>query len=297
VNLPAGTQVRPKSEWESRKADWAHLLVRLGQLTSCAVWLYCLSVLAVVGSLQARTINIRNNCPYNVWIQTLNTQGAVLPDGIVNLGQGASHVYYIPDGIWGGRLWPKTGCDGSGNNCETGQSMAPCGPTGCDPPAETKMEFFFPDFNVGGDTWYDISLVDGYSLPTRISPTSGVGGACVQTDCNIQLNSCPTNENNVGDLRVIKNGRTVECLSPCKKWNYPPPFGLGRPETEWPGTDYCCPTPPIYPEQCRAGAVVSTQYVGLVHSQCPSAYSYAYDDEAGLHNCPIGTSFDIVMCQ
>ena len=40
---------------------------------------------------------------------------------------------------------------------------------------------------------------------------------------------CPKNENEVGDLRVTKNGKTVACLSPCKKWNYPPPYGLGKP--------------------------------------------------------------------
>jgi hypothetical protein len=27
---------RGRDPWESRKANWAHLLVRLGQLTSCA---------------------------------------------------------------------------------------------------------------------------------------------------------------------------------------------------------------------------------------------------------------------
>jgi hypothetical protein len=27
-----------------------------------------------------------------------------------------------------------------------------------------------------------------------------------------------------------------------------------------------------------------------VHANCPSAYSYAYDDAAGLHNCP-GTQY------
>lgn len=48
-----------------------------------------------------------------------------------------------------GRFWPKQGCDGSGQNCQVGQSIAPCGRTGCDPPAETKVEFFFPAMNQG----------------------------------------------------------------------------------------------------------------------------------------------------
>lgn len=57
------------------------------------------------------------------------------------------------------------------------------------------------------------------------------------------------------------------------------------------------PTPPIWPEECRAGPVVNTQYVQLVHRDCPTAYAYSYDDEAGLHNCPNGVSFKVTFCQ
>lgn len=99
--------------------------------------------------------------------------------------------------------------------------MPPCLPTGCDPPAETKVEFFFPRLNDGSDVWYDISLVDGYSLAAEIIPSSQ-GGSCTATRCAMSLDACPQNERDVGDLRVMKNGRAVQCLSPCKKWNYPP---------------------------------------------------------------------------
>ena len=110
------------------------------------------------------------------------------------------------------------------------------------------------------------------------------------------LDDCPMNEKDVGDLRVYKNNKVVACLSPCKKWNFPPPYGLGNSELQEPGVLLCCPTPPIDPEMCRAGPVESTQYVNLIHAKCPTAYSYAYDDEAGLHNCPGETSFDVTLC-
>ena len=112
---------------------------------------------------------------------------------------------------------------------------------------------------------------------------SSQAGSCVFTDCQINLDSCPTNENNdLGDLRVIKDWQVVACLSPCKKWNYPPPYGFGRNEHEWSGEYMCCPTPPITPQQCKSGPVVQTNYVQNVRSNCPSAYSYAYDDANGL---------------
>lgn len=101
------------------------------------------------------------------------------------------------------------------------------------------------------------------------------------------LDECPQNENSgLGDLRVWSNGRVVACLSPCKKWNYPPPYGLGQPETQDPGLFMCCPTPPVQPHECSNGPVIQTSYVQAVHRSCPTAYSYAYDDAAGLHNCP-----------
>lgn len=103
------------------------------------------------------------------------------------------------------------------------------------------------------------------------------------TDCHLDFNACPQNENNgFGDLRVFRNGQVVACLSPCKKWNYPPPYGFGYDELISPGVDVCCPTPPISSEQCNAGIVVQTQYVNLVRNECPTAYSFAYDDLAGL---------------
>jgi hypothetical protein len=124
------------------------------------------------------------------------------------------------------------------------------------------------------------------------------GGACVATNCALSLDRCPTGERDVGDLRVIKNGRTVACLAPCKKWNYPAPFGLGQPENIEPGLHLCCPTPPIDPLDCRQGIVVNTEYVNLIHQSCPSAYSYSYDDEAGLHNCRNSgsTNFAVTFC-
>lgn len=116
------------------------------------------------------------------------------------------------------------------------------------------------------------------------------------TRCGVSLNACPTGENSVGDLGVYRNGQRIQCLAPCKRWNFPPPFGLGNPESNEPGLHFCCPTPPISPEDCRRGPVVNTQYVNLIHRDCPSAYSYAYDDEAGLHNCPNDVSFDVTFC-
>jgi hypothetical protein len=254
-------------------------------------------LLAITTSSTGRQITFQNRCGRDIWISPLtNNQGPPLPDGIVRLANNAKHSYQIPNGGWGGRMWPKTGCDGSGQNCQVGQSIPPCPSGGCQPPAETKVEFFFPPTSSSGQAvWYDVSLVDGYSLPAEIVPSSQ-GGSCVTTHCSMSLDDCPTSENHVGDLRAWIGGKVSMCLAPCKKFNYPAPYGMGRNEKEEPGLHLCCPTPPVSPESCRQGIVEQTKYVKLIHSKCPSAYSYAYDDEAGLHNCPKDTSFTVTFC-
>lgn len=255
----------------------------------------------IIGTLCAPQITVTNACSYNVWVaQQANSGFSVLSgngvDNTGNLASGQTASYTIPDGGWGGRFWPKTGCDSSGNNCEAGSSIPPCPSDGCEPPSDTKVEFFYYPLSDPGTPYYDISLVDGYSIPIRITP-SQIGGACVETVCSVSVDNCPQNEiDGLGDLRVSKNGKYVMCLSPCKKWNYPAPYGMGQPEDVEPGLHMCCPTPPIEPDDCRSGDVVRTEYVNLIHSACPSAYSYAYDDEAGLHDCPSGTSFAVTFC-
>lgn len=177
---------------------------------------------AVVPDLvfSSRSIEFTNRCQEDIWIAPLtNNQGPILAPGIKKISRGSSFSYQIPNGGWGGRFWPKMGCDGSGNSCRVGQSVPPCPSTGCQPPAETKVEFFFPRLGDGKDVWYDISLVDGYSIAAEITP-SKIQGTCTKTNCALSLNKCP-NENEVGDLRVVSGGRTTMCLSPCKKWNYP----------------------------------------------------------------------------
>lgn len=117
-------------------------------------------------------------------------------------------------------------------------------------------------------------------------------GTCTRTDCRLTLDQCPRDERNgLGDLS-IKNGYyySVACLAPCKKWNYPAPYGLGRNEQEGDGRNLCCPSP-VSVDECRRGIVTQTEYVNLLRRSCPTAYSYAYDDEAGSHNCPSTTSF------
>ncbi|WP_437626140.1 RICIN domain-containing protein [Sorangium sp. So ce1151] len=272
----------------------------------------------------ARTLKIINNCSAPIWVaHSTNVEGAQN----VKLTRGAAYTYNVPEGgISATRFWPKTGCDESGRNCTTGDSVAPCPAGGCQPPFESKFEATFAAKGGAAQTWYNLSQVDGYTLPFKVVPR-GVGaeqGSCITSDCSrLSLAQCPGDED-LGngqfpayahqDLRVRdRNGVVVACMAPCKKWNYPAPWGLGQPESADPGLHLCCPTP-IDPAtgQCTAAnacmtsdacrntadprSVEHTDYVLRMHEMCPTAYSYAYDDAAGLHACSSETSFEVTFC-
>lgn len=246
-----------------------------------------LAVAAVPAAYGSR-LTVKSNCAFPVWLQAYpNAQVAPLPasDALVSLpASGASHAYAIPASGWAGRFWPRLGCkNANGTDCDSGESVPPCPQGGCQPPADTKVEFNFGaagEAAAGGadaaTTWFDVSLVDGYSLGVGIVPTPAgpAGSGCIATQCDLSLSACPGNETlGLGDLRVVApDGRTVQCLSPCKRWNWPAPLGLGRPEQAKPGALLCCPTPPVSPAECRAGPVEATRFVQLVHKSCPTAY-------------------------
>lgn len=277
--------------------------------------------LIIVITSEAREITFRSRCPFPIWINPKTSDnGPPLPEGIGHIVNGGSFTYHIPAEEWKGRFWPKTDCDRDGQNCGVGQSLPPCPPGGCQPPAETKIEFYYPAMGRTDNVWYDISLVDGYTLPMKITPSNHVkieklfhlnecktftnitffflfqGNTCVTTDCRVDLNDCPDDEAHTGSLRVYKNGGIVQCLAPCKKWNCSYPWGKGLSEKEGLGLQFCCPTPPIYPAGCNRGIVTKTKYVKLIHEKCPSAYAYSYDDHHGLHNCPNPTDFVVEIC-
>jgi ricin-type beta-trefoil lectin protein/thaumatin family protein len=276
------------------------------------------------GDLPTR-LRVTNQCANPIWVAHSNN----VPDAQnVKLAKGQSRDYNIPDGgLPAIRVWPKVGCNDGGTNCKIGESVSPCPAGGCQPPVDSKFEASFAPKGGQAATWYNLSQVDGYTLPFKVVPR-GAGsesGSCVTSDCShLSLDACPGDEDMSGggafpafaheDLHIRDaQGNTIGCLAPCKKWNYPAPWGLGQPESADPGLHLCCPTP-IDPQSgqctaqnacmtadsCRNGgdprSVVHTDYVAAIHQMCPTAYSYSYDDEAGLHNCPSTTGFEVIFC-
>lgn len=88
-----------------------------------------------------------------------NMNQPMLSNEIRRINPSDNTIYDIMASGWAGRFWPKGGCDASGNNCVYGQSSAPCPIGGCQPPSDTKCEFYFPPINSPTGIYYDTSLV------------------------------------------------------------------------------------------------------------------------------------------
>jgi hypothetical protein len=249
---------------------------------------------------------------YPIWIASSDNVPNV--DRSHKLNPGEFVKYTIPDKLSAMRWWPKMWCDDDGQKCELGDSGQPgqtCASIGCSPPVDSKFEMTAGlKVSAGGDChtdagacdWWDSSMVDGYTLPFTVDISDdckrdGYGG--VDLDCRgLSLDDCPSSQD-VGSgaidlhLRHPTSGRLVGCYSPCaalttSNWNNP--LGKYSP-ADGPAQMYCCPTPPVSPQQCSSGPASTMEYTQLIHTKCPNVYSYAYDDGNGLYTCPAETIY------
>ncbi len=135
-----------------------------------------------------------DECIKNCGVPQLNAQNQEIPAG-------KSLDLNIPkDGLDSAAWHPMQGCvvkDGA-LSCSSGQSTGDCKglPGGtCQPPYATKWEGTWIDPKVGGGVNFDNSLVGGWSLPINTINSVPPGGSCVNTECLISFDDCPTDEN------------------------------------------------------------------------------------------------------
>lgn len=272
-------------------------------------------VVAAAWCVEGQRLRITNGCDAEpVWIAHMASDGNGPDHQNVRLAPGETFAFKTPPGLSGTRYWPKMRCDSDGNGCQLGESGGP-GETcdlniGCAPPVDTKFEASFGDD--ASPDWVDVSLVDGWTLPfkfemsQRCSAGEGSRGVSNVVDCSqLSFGECPQSEN-VGlastsplslEVKHPLTGGVVGCYSPCSKltfsnWgNKAAAYAPADSEVK----DYCCPTPPESPGQCRRGPVGKTHFVEAVHDQCPGVYGYAYDDGMGLILCPSNTTYDMTF--
>ncbi len=196
---------------------------------------------------QPRKLTIENHCAETIW--TFALPHTTFPGGVpLQVDPGQSFVVGWPN-TWSGRIWGRTECTGSAYNA------IKCAQTGNDTLAEFTLTAGM------NEDWYDISLVDGFTLATGIiqvdvpwtpSPTYvpggklGADGHCGSPVCAVDLlANCPASQRKTDATGATSN--VVTCVNAQNQ---------GTPIQQY----------------FKAG--------------CPTSYSWPYDDPQSLFTCP-----------
>ncbi|KAI9062423.1 thaumatin-like protein [Trametes sanguinea] len=244
---------------------------------------FALVIAGFASGAAARTFTVYNQCPFTIWpaIFTDLNVGSATPDQPTGWQQDAYQTvsFFVPDNWRAGRIWARRDCNfdvnPGPNSCLDGgcNGGLECDPhTGTGVPPATLAEFTLG--TNGAQDSYDVSLVDGYNLPVRISNNQG----CHVADCPVDLGpNCPAPLKGPFD----STGFPVGCKSACEA-------GLGDPVNN----PNCCTGIYNNPGTCTSSGV---EYYSYFKSNCPNAYAYAYDDPTSLFHCS-NADYTITFC-
>ncbi|KAH0586176.1 hypothetical protein H2248_007438 [Termitomyces sp. 'cryptogamus'] len=167
------------------------------------------------------------------------------------------------------------------NSCVSGgcNGGLKCDPhTGTGVPPATLAEFTFQ--GAGNKDFYDVSNVDGFNLPMKITNNKG----CPVADCPVDLVAkCPARLK--GPFNAA--GAAVGCQSACKANLDGNPTNSAN----------CCSGKHNTPATCPKSGV---QFYSYFKKNCPNAYAYAFDEasESSLFTCDskLKAHYTITFC-
>ena len=255
-------------------------------------------VLALAALAPARAddrLVVRNLCSFPVWIAQEGLPGT---KDAVKLAPRERKSFDVKIGdavILPTRVWPKAGCDKTGENCTIGERRAAS--------VNSGLEATWCS-GEGCRSYFSLELNGGYTLPVSVEPRApeNTVAGCSPAACpslSTKASVCPTREDlSTGgrypklarqDLRMRdpKSGKVNGCFSPCGKLTAPERVGgLGFQRGDGEAQAYCCTGAFAGHEACRAGPVDKTKYARLIDAACDGeADAWAYDRAHGLHTC------------
>jgi len=285
---------------------------------------------SLMGSQEGHTLTFVNQCTETVWVGSVGNNGhAPLNGGGWEMAPTTTMSVQAPVG-WSGRFWPRTGCSFNEEGlcpesgvkcCASGSCLTSdnknfgleCGFSGTPPASLIEPTFDAPSGNGPYDT-YDVSFVDGWSVPVSMEPDQGTFNPdpdpgieapwCRSSGCT-SAPQCPD------EFKV--EGSPNSCWSPCQHSALlgdasaklccactmePTPAGQKPLTCPDAGCQYGC-TPyhqPPYPEDMtcnpwdqdnpdRAWDATSLSYISAVKAVCPEVYSWQFDDHAATFQC------------
>ncbi|HEX6736686.1 MAG TPA: thaumatin family protein [Vicinamibacteria bacterium] len=245
----------------------------------------------------ARTIVVRNSCNQTIWPGIFQQE---LPPGVPQplnggweLGPGQSTTLTLPDGF-AGRIWARKNCSfnaaGAGS-CESGDCFNGLRCNGLVGRAGTSLAEFtlWRPSNPGPfpDDWYDVSYVDGYDFPVKIS--ANVASYRAPSCSRDVIPTCPA-------AQQVRNaaGVVVQCLSACTRYGTDPSVSPDLQKI------YCC-LPPFNAENRCSPAQYPNPPGNLnaaFKSACPDSYSWPLDDPTSVWHYPGNNNavFTVTFC-
>ncbi|KAI0659330.1 Osmotin, thaumatin-like protein [Cubamyces menziesii] len=246
---------------------------------SVALGFTALSYAVTVAS--ARTFAIVNSCTYTIWPAFFNTPeaGSAIPSQPTGWQQnpGETVNFSVPDG-WSGQIWGRRDCDFStssgpdsclGGGCDGGLE---CTGTGAAPVSVAEFALAANNLDI-----YDVSLVNGFNIPVKITNNKG----CATASCPVDLTpNCPAELAGPFD----PSGDAVGCKSACAA-------GLGDPAD----SPNCCTGTHNTPATCPPSGV---EYYSYFKGNCPNAYAYVYDTSSVSLPCTsdLQADYTITFC-
>ncbi|KAI1181249.1 Hsp70-like protein [Nemania sp. FL0916] len=268
---------------------------------------------------------VTNNCQDVLWPGLASQAGEPPESHGFELGPGKSRNLTVGP-TWAGRVWARTNCTVGGNTatCQTGDCLGKLDCVyGGDAPA-TLAEFNLAGGATGDQTFYDISLVDGYNLPlgivyhpadnTTFIPPNLSNPTCIATSGFLSMPSI-TGLTYTNDTYPMPYQPTLtnQQLSDWCPWDLQafPPEKPGDGVYPYPDDNIqrpifdpclsacasshkpkdCCTGKYNGPDSCNPSTY--SKYAKIV---CPDAYSYAFDDKTSTFTVPIGGGWEVVFC-
>ncbi|ODA83309.1 hypothetical protein RJ55_01822 [Drechmeria coniospora] len=268
---------------------------------------------------------VSNKCDTTIWPGVATQSGVGPGTGGFELAAGTNRTLWVSSD-WQGRVWGRTNCTVNGNSCacKTGDcfSKLDCEFSGA-PPA-TLAEFNLAGGVIGMQTFYDISLVDGYNIPMGINyipskntsyiPPNLTNCACIATTGWLYPKALTgtfyTNSSFPVPLEPNETNKSVSSWCPWPNLAFPPTAPL---DGVYPYPDDNVQRPAFAPcksacaatnsdEDCCVGKYHDPKickpslYSKSVKSVCPDAYSFAFDDQKSTFIIPKGGGWEVVLC-
>ena len=279
---------------------------------------------------------IANWCSDDIYPAFITQGGEGPKENGFQLSSGANQTIYVTSD-WQGRVWGRTNCSFSDNGHSSGGSACSTGDCGgalnCEIAGQSPATL--AEFTLQGSmqqTYYDISLVDGYNLPMAIvllpngnSQLQSLSGSNTNPSCVGSVgNLAPQSFNPYsGGQQFLGTSskkplpfETKNSASDVADWCpwdlqvdaplapgdgiYPYPDG----NVQRPVFDPCLSACAKYHQDsyCCIGSYDGPSkcspnyYSKAVKAVCPDAYSYAYDDQDSTFIVPQGGGFQVIFC-